>query len=204
MNYYDDVELGIRVWARGWRVAVCGDAWVDHVRAAPSMPQSCRAPAARERHRIRTALKYFPTAQLLAWLLQEARLVAHLRRARAARPAAAWAWNLRLLGSALRIRRRFAAGAKSFWPLLDAAWAATAERRDQSRLPARSGGDGPAPATRRRADAAQLNFGWYAPERDGQKRIRPTAAVASAFLRFRRRSRPASPAGAGRPAMRRR
>lgn len=189
VNYYDDVELGIRLWARGWRVAVCGSAWVDHSGAggAVDAPTVAARLLLGERHRIRTVLKYFPTAQLLPWLLQEARLVAHLRRReRRHVPLAAWLWNLRRLGSALRIRRQFAAGAQSFWPLIDPAWRVQRPSLAINRaFHPDQAATGPALRLDGVADAARLNFGWHPSARDGAEAYRPTAAVASAYVRFR-------------------
>jgi GT2 family glycosyltransferase len=189
VNYYDDVELGIRLWARGWRVAVCTAAWVDHSSGAGVADAAGAAQRLLlgERHRIRTVLKYFPAAQLLPWLLQETRLLAHLRhRERRHVPFAAWGWNLRHLGSALRIRRQFAGAASAFWPLIDAAWRVQRPSIATNRWfrPERDK-TGPALRLDGVADAARLNFGWHAPVADGGGAYRPTAAVASAYVRFR-------------------
>jgi hypothetical protein len=189
-NYYDDVEIGIRLWARGWRVAVCPDAWVDHRGGGADLTPAAaqRRLLLGERHRIRTVLKYFPRRHLPAWLAHEARLVAHLgHRDRRALPLAAWAWNLRHLGSALRIRRQFPDAARRIWPLVDDAW----------RLPAPVWGENralrPSPDSADAvlrldgsADCGRLNFGWHPAARDGSVSFRATARVASAFIRITR------------------
>ena len=184
-NYYDDVELGIRVWASGARVVVCPTAWVDHGFGG-SDPHGRHRLLLSERHRIRTALKYFPAAHLVPWLVREFRLLDYLRvRGRRAIPFAAWAWNLRHLSSAWAIRRRWAQAHRRFWPFLLPAWRLPARRA----VPNRAFRPDPAAAGPRlrldgTADAAQLNFGWYAAEHDSTNDFRPCAAVASAFVRL--------------------
>jgi GT2 family glycosyltransferase len=196
LNYYDDVELGVRLWARGWRVGVCRSAWVDHRgsgrwRGAAEPTAAAQRLLLGERHRIRTVLKYFPARQLLPFLAHEVRLLAHLRRGGACSvPFAAWAWNLRHLASALRVRREFAGAARSFWPHLDPAWRLRQPGCEENRsLRPRRAAIGSAVRLDGVADAGQLNFGWHAAVRDGVRAYRPTATVASAHVRLARRTR---------------
>ena len=184
-NYYDDVEVGIRIWQRGYRVGVAAEAWVDHDFSYSDGINRNKVLLC-ERNRIRSVLKYFPLSRLPAWLLHEIRMSGYLRSAPLRSiPLRAWAWNLAHLPSALRCRRRFASGRKAFWPLLYASWDAyppplpnnQAFRPDPWSATPRLQCDG-------EHDAAQLNFGWYAPERDGQRPFRWTADIASAILRF--------------------
>ena len=184
-----DVELGLRAWARGWRVGVCPDAWVDG--AQPERP------AVAGEH-IRLALSYFPARQLRAWL----------RRELFAAPVALLAWGSHphRLRDAWQLRRRFAVGAAAVWPLLAPTWASTpcrAARPAWRRPEVRQAGaalrlDG-------RADAAQLGFGWYAAAGDGARDIPPhgrrrlgggTARRAGRALP-RRLARPARPRDGG-------
>src|SRR5207253_1937237 len=69
VNYYDDVDMGIRVWRAGYRLAVASDAWVDHA-FAPEGRDSPRKPLLCERHRMRVVLKHAPTRTLIRWLQQ--------------------------------------------------------------------------------------------------------------------------------------
>jgi GT2 family glycosyltransferase len=184
-NYYDDVEVGIRIWQSGYRVGVAPEAWVDHDFGYSDEINRNKVLLC-ERNRIRNVLKYFPLSRLPIWLLQEGRMGSYLRSAPLRDiPLRAWAWNLAHLPSALRCRLRFARGRKAFWPLLYPTCEAfppplpnnQALRPDPSSATPRLQCDG-------EHDAAQLNFGWYAPERDGERCFRWTAGVASAILRF--------------------
>jgi len=184
INYYDDVEIGIRVWAQGTRVVMSPEAWVEHGFGGSS-PQEHRKLLLGERHRIRTVLKYFPAAHLAPWLAHEWRLLVHLHTpGRRSVPFAAWAWNLRSLRSAWAIRRRFAAAHRRFWPLVLPAWRLPPRQPDNRAFrpdPAAAGAGLTLDGT---ADAGQLNFGWYTAECDGAQSFRPCAAAASAFVRL--------------------
>ena len=48
LNYYDDVDYGVRLWRAGYRVVVAADAWIDHRfggAGADSSTSSCSASA---------------------------------------------------------------------------------------------------------------------------------------------------------------
>ena len=178
-NYYDDVEVGIRIWQRGHRVVLSPAAWIDHEggysnRFSEDKTLLC------ERGRIRNALKYFPRRQLVEWLLHE------LTRVSQKTLFSAWGWNLLRLRSALRWRRRHAAAEQRFWPLTHPSWGTfppPGPPNHSYRPHAEATGNRLLPDGR--SDAAALNFGWYNAESDGAHTYRWTAARASAYFNFR-------------------
>jgi GT2 family glycosyltransferase len=183
--YYEDVELGVRIWASGARIVVCPRAQVAH-----GFQGAGAQPLRAERHRIRTVLKYYPTRQLPGWLLQELRLLVYLRCAgQRLLPFAVWGWNLRHLASAWAIRRRFVGAAPRYWPLVADAWRLPPAqppnhglRPDATRVGAQLRFDGV-------DDAPALRFGWYDAADAGWRRFRPSAPTAAALVRL---SAPAS------------
>lgn len=185
VNYYDDTEVGIRIWKLGFRVVAAPEAWVDHDfnysdRVLLNKTLLC------ERNRIRTVLKYYPPGRLAAWLWHERQF---LRFARGAGlrgvPSRVWLWNLVHLASALRWRWKFGLRGHAFWKHVDPSWEAfpppvpnsQALRPDPAQASERLILDGV-------ADVHQLNFGWYYAERDGPLPYRWNDGRASAFVRF--------------------
>lgn len=185
VNYYDDTEVGIRIWKLGFRVVAAPDAWVDHDfnysdRLLQNKTLLC------ERNRIRTVLKYYPLWRLLAWLLHERSFLRYLTYpGLRSIPFRAWAWNLAHLGSAFRWRWKFGLSGHGFWKLVKPSWRTfpppgpdnQAFRPDPARATERLILDGV-------TDTHQLNFGWYYVERDGPLLYRWSDGRASAFVRF--------------------
>lgn len=188
LKWYDDTELGIRLWKLGFRVVVSHNAWVDHNMGhsdqfLPGKIYLC------ERARIRTVLKYYPTRQLVRWLLREWYFLRYVRHFKSPSlwsiPFKAWAWNICHLISTLKWRSKFAFKRNSFWHLLHPSWGAfpppapnnRAYRPDPKQAKDWLILDGD-------ADRHQLNFGWYYEEREGAMSYRCTEAHASAFFRF--------------------
>jgi len=183
IKWYEDTELGIRLWKLGFRVVVSPNAWVDHHvgysdQFLPDKIYLC------EKARIRTVLKYYPLRRLPSWLLREIPNARRYTGERRGIPARAWLWNLVHLGSALRWRLHCRSMKGSFWHLVHPSW-----------------GTFPPPTPNNKAfqpelwqassrlvldgctDLPQLNFGWYDAERDQSMTYRWTDAQASAFFR---------------------
>lgn len=186
IKWYEDVELGIRLWKLGYRVAVAPNAWVDHDMGhsdqyLPDRNYMC------ERARIRNALKYFPARRLPEWLAREGGMLSrHRSPGHCMVLAKAWAWNLAHLPSVLRWRAKFSFKPKAFWDLLDPSWGEFPPpvpnngryRPDPARASERLVLDGA-------DDEHRLNFGWYWAEREGSLGYRWTHEQASAFFSFR-------------------
>jgi GT2 family glycosyltransferase len=187
IKWYEDVELGIWLWASGYKVVVAQDAWIDHGWGfsdtfLPSRVYMC------ERARIRTVVKYYPARRLMSWLWHETR---HFRYAESRlRPplVKAWLWNLRHLPSALGWRWRMHRCKGRFWHMVDPSWGyfppPVAEngalRPDPAGWGCRLKFDGSTELT-------QLNFGWHFLERSSNGRtFRWTEEHASAFFRLSR------------------
>jgi len=187
LKWYDDAELGIRIWKSGFKVVVSPYAWVDHAfgysdQFLKSKVYMC------ERARIRTILKYYSALQLFLWIPRE--LWYSLRYFLKSPscwgiPLKSWLWNIYHLGSALKWRWKFISKRNSFWHLLHQSWGTfpPPTPNNQAFIPNfKSLGkdlilDG-------HSDLHYLNFGWYYPERDGAISYRWTEAQASAFLKI--------------------
>ena len=183
-NYYDDADLGIRIWKAGYKVVVSRRSLVDHDfsytdRILGSKVFLC------ERNRLRTILKHFSALYIFQWFFHEIRhslryfLTPSLRTV----PVKAWSWNLRHLICALRWRASFPSSERSFRHLLDLTW-----------------GSYPLPTANNQAfrpsiqharnrliidgytEVSQLQFGWHHFERDGAVSFRWTEAFASTLF----------------------
>jgi GT2 family glycosyltransferase len=182
IKWYEDTELGIRLWKLGFRVVVCPRAWADHDighsdQFLPDRIYLC------EKGRIRTMLKYCPLSRVPQWLLREIPNVTRYGRRRWIIPAKAWLWNLAHLGSALRWRLRFFGARAPFWHLVHPSWGTfpppIPNNRSFQPVLRRAGAELVLDGT---TDVAQLNFGWYDAESDGALAYRWTDVCASAFF----------------------
>lgn len=195
LNYYDDVDYGIRIWRAGYRVAVAEDAWIDHgfgqsdQGAARGPGDSSRKRLLCERHRMRVVLKHAPLGDLRRWAVHEARTLRHAPWRRRALKLRAIGWNAAHLPSTLGTRRRLRRAPAAPKRLVDQSW-----------------GDGfpvgvPPIATPRPEHATnaldmaepgsqdQLLYGWFPLERrDGRSR-RWAGVRAAALIRLERPAR---------------
>jgi GT2 family glycosyltransferase len=184
LNYYDDTELGFRVWKSGYRVVVAPQAWVDHEFNYTSQFVPSRGLLV-EKGRIRTVLKYFPAKGFLVWLAREAR---HFWKNLPRVPIylAAWLWNLLHLRSALRWRRRFRGGDSTCQRLLLQQWGWVPSPAPTNSI-FQSDFRSLAPSLSLDVEqGGQLNYGWHYLEQDGPLCFRWSAAHASAFFRTER------------------
>lgn len=182
LNYYDDTELGFRVWKIGYRVVVAPGALIYHefnysTQFVPSKG------LLTEKGRIRTVLKYFPLRYLPNWLMHE---IVHLARQTIyAKPQLlAWLWNLRHLSSAWYWRSKFADDFEAFERLLDPRWGwfhfavptHVLFQPDLDRLGRVLTAD--------QNTNAQLNYGWFWPEKDRYLSFCWTSERSSAYFRL--------------------
>jgi hypothetical protein len=128
-------------------------------------------------------LKYCPVSRVPQWLLREIPNATRYGRRRWIIPAKAWLWNLAHLGSALRWRLRFFGARAPFWHLVHPSWGTfpppIPNNRSFRPVLRRAGAELVLDGT---ADVAQLNFGWYDTESDGELAYRWTDVRASAFF----------------------
>jgi GT2 family glycosyltransferase len=183
INYYDDVEIGIRTWKSGYRVEPCANAKVRHAfsHSTPNSSQMQKEVLCH-RNRLRTALKYRPLLKLPLFFINEFITLSYEMRHNYGDVCSIFLWNLRHLGSALSIRFRFPPSsnheplpisiAKELHPYPKNAdfspnWEKVREVVDMETTD----------------HLAALDFGWYYLENNQQTPFRFTADVASAFLR---------------------
>jgi len=96
VNYYDDVDYGIRLWRAGYRVVVAADAWIDHGFGQSGVDSTAKQLLC-EQHRMRIMLKHTSRSGLARWAVHE---ILATRRAWSPRyelKLKAMAWNARHL-----------------------------------------------------------------------------------------------------------
>ena len=108
LNYYDDVDYGMRLWRAGYRVVVAPDAWIDHD-FGHSRGNPARKELLCEQHRMRVVLKHASLPRLTRWALHEALATIRAALPRRHLKLKAMRWNVRHLpstvGSRWRLRR---------------------------------------------------------------------------------------------------
>jgi GT2 family glycosyltransferase len=179
LNYYDDVDYGIRVWRAGSRVGVASGALVDHdFTAADASP---RKALLCERHRIRVMLKHRRGRGLAEWVGQELRTLRAAAPARRRLKLRAMIWNVRHGPSLLVARRRLSKALPLPERLLDGSWgdgfpvglALLSQPNVESAAPVlamASGGE------------EQLVYGWFPREEVQGRSYRWAAAWARSLL----------------------
>jgi GT2 family glycosyltransferase len=121
LNYYDDVDYGMRLWRAGYRVVVAPDAWIDHG-FAQAGASSAQKQLLCERHRMRVVLKHASLGELARWGAHELRNVRRVPAARRALKLKAMAWNARHLPSVLASRRHLRRAPRLVDRLVDPSW----------------------------------------------------------------------------------
>jgi GT2 family glycosyltransferase len=121
LNYYDDVDYGVRLWRAGYRVVVAPDAWIDHG-FGQGGADSAQKQLLCERHRMRVVLKHASASLLTRWVAQEARGLKQAAAHRRALKLRAMAWNAGHLPSVLASRRRLRRSPRVPDRLVDRSW----------------------------------------------------------------------------------
>ena len=183
LNYYDDVDYGIRLWRAGYRVLVAPDAWIDHGFGASDRGMARRRLLC-ERHRMRVVLKHASRSMLARWCAQEALAVARADWNGRAQKLKAMGWNARHLASTLVSRRRLRRAAGVPDRLVDPSWG--------DRFPV-----GVPPLTAPRPEDAspeidmadpdsgrQLLYGWFPRESVEQRSYRWAGLCAGGIVRL--------------------
>jgi GT2 family glycosyltransferase len=169
-NYYDDVEVGIRVWNAGQRVVLAADAWIDHDFSTSDAINQNKAYLC-ERNRVRTIVKYGPWRHFPRWLRREWGLkryfgISGMRLL----PLRAWLWNLVHLPSAMGTRLRVRPDAGRYWGKIARTWSQypppLPEEHLNTALPEAVGSDVRFGAEN---DTVHTLFGWFwVQEEDGE------------------------------------
>jgi len=181
LNYYDDVDYGVRLWRAGYKVVIAPDAWIDHGFGQSATDQA-RKQLLCERHRVRVVLKHAPASILPRWAAHEWRAAKDATPARRALKLRAMAWNLFHLPSTLSTRRRLRQVPRAPERLIHRSWgdgfpAGVPPRRTPRPEFAASGLDMADPASE-----TQLIYGWFPVERDINGRSYRWAGVEAAAL----------------------
>jgi GT2 family glycosyltransferase len=181
LNYYDDVDYGVRLWRAGYRVLVTPDAWIDHGFGS-SGGDSARKRLLCERHRMRMVLKHTPARTLPQWALHEARAVGQAPWSRRTVKLRAMAWNARRLPSVLANRRRLRRTPQVPDRLVDPSWGdgfpAGVPPRLTPRPESAGGGIDVADAT----GEGQLLYGWFPAEHMDGRSCRWAGERAAALM----------------------
>jgi GT2 family glycosyltransferase len=183
VNYYDDVDLGIRVWRAGYRVVLAPDAWVDHGYGHSGGPSPLKTFLC-ERNRIRVVLKYFPFPFLLDWFRREIAWLLRMTPEERQLRLRAWAWNLACFPGILRQRFRWSLRSPLPRHLMypSCGYFPPATPDNLSFAP------DVAAAARHvmfgaSGDVSSLHYGWYFPESDNGRTYRWMNGNASLILR---------------------
>jgi GT2 family glycosyltransferase len=121
LNYYDDVDYGIRLWRAGYRVVVAPDAWIDHG-FRHTGGDSSRKQLLCEQHRIRVVLTHTSGRALPRWAAHEALATMQASWPRREVKRKAIRWNAQHLGSTLLNRWRLRGAPRPRAELFDPSW----------------------------------------------------------------------------------
>jgi GT2 family glycosyltransferase len=121
LNYYDDVDYGVRLWRAGFRVVVARDAWIDHDFSLTG-GDLARKRLLCEQHRMRVVLKHASVRTLAHWTVREALATTRARSPNRALKLRAMTWNARRLPSVLASRWRERGAPRAPDRLVDRSW----------------------------------------------------------------------------------
>ena len=183
-NYFDDVEVGIRVWNAGKRVVVASGAWIDHAFSTADAIHQNKMYLC-ERNRIRTVLKFAPVSHLPRWLLHEHGLKRYLGiSGLRLLPVRAWLWNLARLPSVLLSRLRMRPRPERYWGKVARTWAQYPPPLPEEHLNSadpREVGDAVVLGTE--GDGPYTLYGWFWNEHEDGHPYRWSGREASLLLR---------------------
>jgi GT2 family glycosyltransferase len=183
LNYYDDVDYGVRLWRAGYRVVVAPDAWIDHG-FGQGGGDSVQKQLLCERHRMRVVLKHASAGSLARWAAHEARGLRQAKWPRRAVKLKAMTWNARHARSVVASRRRMRNAPRPPDRLVDASWgdgfpAGVAPRLTPRPERAVNSIDMADPQSE-----AQLIHGWFPAERVDRRSYRWAGVQAAALVRL--------------------
>jgi GT2 family glycosyltransferase len=183
LNYYDDVDYGVRLWRAGYRVVVAPDAWIDHG-FGQAGGDSSRKQLLCERHRMRVVLKHASLRPLMRWGAHEVRELQQAPWSRRFLKLRAMAWNARHLRSALASRRRLRRAERAPDRLVDPSWGDGFPAGVPPILVPRPEGAGSRIEMADPRSEGQLLYGWFPAEQVAGHSYRWAAAQAAALIRL--------------------
>ncbi len=185
LNYYDDVDYGVRLWRAGYRVVVAGDAWIDHGFGQGGGGESGYKRLLCERHRMRVALKHAPLGELGTWARYEAQELRRAGRERRGVKLRAIAWNVRHLPSTVAARRALRGGPPAPERLIDPSWGDGFPVGVPPRARPRPEAAGDALEMADPESEGQLLYGWFGAERVAGRSRRWAGVQAGALIRLK-------------------
>jgi hypothetical protein len=189
LNYYDDVDYGVRLWRAGYRVVVAGDAWIDHGFGQGSGGESAYKRLLCERHRMRVVFKHAPLGELGRWARHE---LDELKRADAKRRGVklrAMGWNVRQLASTLAARRALRGAPRAPERLIDPSWGDSFPVGVPPRARPRPEAAGSALEMASPGSEGLLLYGWFGAERVAGRSRRWAGVQAGALIHLEERAR---------------
>jgi GT2 family glycosyltransferase len=183
LNYYDDVDYGVRLWRAGYRVVVARDAWIDHD-FGQSGADSPEKELLCERHRMRVVLKHESPGSVLKWLVHEARELRRVPSPRRAVKLKAIVWNVRHLPGTLVSRRRLRRAPRAPDRLIDPSWGDGFPAGLPPVLTPRPELAGSTIDMADPTSKGQLIHGWFPPEHVNGRSYRWAGVHAAALMRL--------------------
>ncbi|MHB1469641.1 MAG: glycosyltransferase family 2 protein [Solirubrobacteraceae bacterium] len=184
LNYYDDVDYGIRVWRAGFRIVLAKDAWIDHGFGHGAAAASSRKQLLCEQHRMRVVLKHAALRDLPRWAANETLALRRAAPPRRRVKRRAIAWNMRRFSDTLGARRRLRRLPRAPRRLLDPSWgegfpSGVPALVDPAPENAKDGIDMTDPSS-----ARLLPYGWFPVERANGRSLRWATTHACALVRL--------------------
>lgn len=189
LNYYDDVDYGVRLWRAGYRVVVAGDAWIDHGFGQGGGGESARKRLLCERHRMRVVLKHAPLGELAHWARHEAGELKRADRERRGVKLRAMAWNVRHLPSTGAARRALRKTPPAPRRLIDPSWGDGFPVGVPPRARPRPEAAGSSLEMADPGSEGQLLYGWFPVERVAGRSRRWAGVQAGALIHLEERAR---------------
>jgi GT2 family glycosyltransferase len=189
LNYYDDVDYGMRLWRAGYRVVVAGDAWIDHGFGQGGGDESAYKRLLCERHRMRVVLKHAPLSELGRWARHEADELKRADRERRGVKLRAIAWNVRHSRSAGAARRARRGAPRAPERLIDPSWGDGFPVGVPPRARPQPEAAGSALEMADPSSEGQLLYGWFGAERVAGRSRRWAGVQAGALIRLEERAR---------------
>jgi GT2 family glycosyltransferase len=181
LNYYDDVDYGIRLWRAGYRVVVAPEAWIDHD-LGPGGADSAVKQLLCERHRIRVVLKHAPRRSLTRWAAQEAAALWRAPWPRRRLKLQAIGWNVRELPGTFRSRWRLRRAPMPPDLLVDPSWGEGFPVGVPPVFAPRPENATDSVDMEDPGSEAQLLYGWFPLERAGGRSYRWAGARAATLI----------------------
>jgi GT2 family glycosyltransferase len=182
LNYYDDVDYGLRLWRAGYRVVVAPDAWIDHA-FGHSGGDSLHKQLLCFQHQMLCMLKHASLGTLARWVVSEALATTRAWSPQRELKLQAMRWNVRHLPRTLLSRWRLRRSPRPPDRLI-APWGdRVTDWKPSVGNPQPESASNSIDMSDPDVDG-QLPYGWFDVEHDGQRSYRWAGARASVLFRL--------------------